>query len=117
RGDQLIRRGRRVGRHGAAEAGEVDGPYARATLAAAAGGGRRGVRFPRRPSAAGSLLDAAGRARVELSPRARAAPSMAALRALQPPFHRRLRRPVPAPASPGTPLTSLPRCPRRRPVP
>src|SRR3954467_6689807 len=55
---------------------------------------RRRVRLPRRDRAPGARVDAAPRAGVDLPSRARAAPAVAALRALQPALRRRVRAPV-----------------------
>src|SRR5205085_12509182 len=99
RGDQRLGGERRVGGHGAAEAGAVDAARAAPPARAAARGRGRGVRLPRGPRLAGAALDAARGARVELSPLARAATAVAALRALQPDVHRGLRAPVRAPPS------------------
>src|SRR5919107_1700846 len=100
---QRLRRRRGLGGHGPTEAGEVDGPDARPPRGAGARRRRRRVRLPRRDAAAGAAVDAARRARMELSPRARAAPAVAPLRALQPALRRRVRPPVR-----HTPRRSLP---------
>ena len=92
---QRLRRGRRLGRHRRAAAGEVDGARCATALDApvlvgvgAAFDFHAGL-VPQAPD-----VDAAARARVGVPPRAGAAPPVAALPALQPALRRRVRAPV-----------------------
>ena len=89
-----LRRGRRLGRHRRAQAGEVDGADARPPGRAGPGRRRRRVRLPRRTRPAGPARDAALRPRMAVPPDAGAAPPVASLRALQPALRHRLRAPV-----------------------
>ena len=92
--DQALGRGRRVGRHRRAQAGEVDGADARPPRRPRADRRGRGVRLPRRDHSPGPAADAALRAGVAVPVASGAAPPVEALPDVQPAVRARLRAPI-----------------------
>jgi hypothetical protein len=91
RGDRRLGRRDRLGRHGPAAPGALDGADAAPAGGPDADRRRRGVRLPRRAGGAGSALARPSRPRMGLPPGTRAAATVASLPALQPALRARCR--------------------------